>query len=154
MAANIYPIYTKTPNIGRVSIPTTNAQVKSNGVSAGSGTDVMYNIFTGGADGSYIEKIRFFSVASAAATTGVATTLRAYLSTIATPSSGTTAADTFLVGEVSASAQSSSHSTNATNYIDMVLNMQVPSGSYIHISQHVAQTTNQNWNGIAMGGDY
>jgi hypothetical protein len=153
MPANTSPIFTVTPNVGRVVIPTATAQVKSNGVSAGSGVDLMYKAFTAGANGSLIDIIRFLSVASAAATTGVATTLRAYLSSIASPGA-TTVADTFLIGEISVPAISSSHSTNAVNYWDIVIQKAIPSGTYIHVSQHVAQTTNQNWNALVFGGDY
>lgn len=153
MAANKQPIFTLTPNIGTVRIPTTTAQVKSDGTSAGSGTDLVYKVFTAGANGSFIDRIRFFSVASAAATTGVATTLRAYLSTVSSPGA-TTTSDTFLIGEVSVPAINSSNSTNATNYYDINLGFAIPTGRYIHVSQHVAQTTNQAWNALAIGGDY
>lgn len=153
MPANTSPIFTLTPNVGRARITTTFAQVKSDGTSAGSGADFMVKVFTAGANGSFVDVIRFFSVASAAATTGVATTLRAYLSTVAAPGA-TTTADTFLIGEVSVPAISSSHSTNATNFYDIVLQKAIPTGTYIHVSQHVAQTTNQAWNAVAFGGDY
>lgn len=153
MPANVNPIYTVTPNVGRVGITTTTAQVKSDGTSAGTGTDLVFKAFTAGANGSYVDTIRFFSVASAAATTGVATTLRAYLSTVAAPGA-TTNSDTFLIGEVSVPAIASSHSTNATNYYDIVVRFPIPTGTYIHVSQHVAQTTNQRWNAIVFGGDY
>jgi hypothetical protein len=113
----------------------------------------MYKVLTTGANGSYIDRIRFFSVASTAATTGVATTLRAYKSTVASPGA-TTAADTFLLGEVSAPAVSSSHSTNATNYYDIIIEAVIPTGFYIHVSQHVAQTANQNWIAHGIGGSY
>jgi len=153
MPANTSPIFTLTPNIGSVLITTTYAQVKSDGTSAGSGTDFMVKVFTAGSNGSYLDKIRFFTVASAAATTGVATTLRAYLSTVASPGA-TTTSDTFLLGEVSAAAQSSSHSTNATNFYEIALGIVIPTGKYVHVSQHVAQTTNQAWMAMAFGGDY
>jgi hypothetical protein len=153
MPANTQPIFGLTPNLGTARITTTYAQVKSDGTSAGSGADFMVKAFTAGANGSYVEKIRFFSVASAAATTGVATTLRAYVSTVSSPGA-TTNSDTYLVGEVSAGAQSSSHSTNATNFVEIPLNMVIPTGKYIHVSQHVAQTTNQAWNAIVFGTDY
>lgn len=153
MPANTAPIYTLTPNIGRARITTTYAQVKSDGTSAGSGADFMVKVFTAGANGSYVDTIRFFSVASAANTVGVATTLRAYLSTIASPGA-TTTSDTFLLGEVSAPAIASSNATNATNYYEIILNKPIPTGTYIHVSQHVAQTTNQAWNALCFGGDY
>lgn len=153
MAANTSPIFTLTPNVGFARITTTYAQVKSDGTSAGSGADFVVKAFTAGANGSYVDVIRFFSVASAAATTGVATTLRAYLSTISAPGA-TTTADTFLIGEISVPAINSSHSTNATNYYDIVLQKAIATGYYIHVSQHVAQTTNQAWNAVVFGGDY
>lgn len=153
MAANKSPIFSLTPNVGRARITTTYAQVKSDGTSAGSGADFMVKVFTAGSNGSFIDRIRFFSVASAAATTGVATTLRVYLSTVSAPGA-TTTADTFLVGEVSVPAISSAHSTNATNFYDVVLGFAIPTGTYLHVAQHVAQTTNQAWNAVAIGGDY
>jgi len=154
MAANTAPIYTLTPNIGMATIVTTSAQVKSDGTSAGSaGADIMYKTFTSGAAGSYLYGIRFSSVASAAATTGVATTLRAYLSTVAAPGA-TTAANTFLLGEISVPALSSSNSTTALTYFELALGIRIATGYYVHVSQHVAQTTNQNWIAMAFGGDY
>jgi hypothetical protein len=153
MAQNTSPIFTLVPNVGSILIATTNAQVKSDGTSAGSGADLMYKVFTAGANGSFVDKIRFFSVASAAATTGVATTLRAYLSSVSAPGA-TTNANTFLLGEVSVPAVNSSNSTNATNYYEIVLGIAIPTGQFVHVSQHVAQTTNQAWVAIAFGGDY
>lgn len=153
MAANTTPIFTLTPNVGTISIPTANAQTKSDGTSAGSGADLMYKVFTSGANGSLIDRVRFFSVASAAATTGVATVLRLYLSSVAAPGA-TTAANTFLLGEVSVPAISSSHSTNATNYYEITLGLVIPAGFYLHVSQHVAQTASQNWIAVAFGSDY
>jgi hypothetical protein len=153
MSANTAPIFPLTPNVGFATIPTTNAQVKSNGVSAGTTTDVVYKAFTAGENGSFVDKIRFSSVASAAATSSVATTLRAYLSTVAAPGA-TTAADTWLLAEVTVPVTVSSHSTNAANYFEVALNIVVPAGYYIHVSQHVAQTTNQNWIAMVQGGNY
>ena len=153
MVANTAPIYTLTPNVGTVKIPTTNAQVKSDGTSAGSGTDMMYKVLTAGANGTMVDRVRFFSVASAANTTGVATVLRAYLSTVSSPGA-TTSSDTHLLGEVSVPAIASSHSTNATSPFEVVVGFPIPSGTYIHVSQHVAQTTNQQWGAVCVAGDY
>jgi hypothetical protein len=153
MAANTSPIFALTPNVGRTKIPTTTAQVKSDGTSAGSAADMMYNVFAAGADGSFVSKIRFQSVAAAANVTGVATVLRAYLSTVASPGA-TTSSNTQLLGEIAVPAIASSHSTAATNYYELTLNIPIPTGSYIHVSQHVAQTTNQQWQATCFGGDY
>jgi len=154
MAAGLNPVFPQTPNIGVVQIVQGSAQVKSDGASAGTaGADIMYKAFTAGANGSFIDEIRFFVVASAAATNSVATTLRAYLSTVAAPGA-TTAADTWLLGEVSVPIIAASHSTNATNYYSIILSKPIPTGYYIHVSQHIAQTANQSWKAMVFGWDY
>lgn len=153
MAANTAPIFTLTPNIGRVMITTTYAQTKSDGTSAGSSADFMVKAFTAGASGSYVDRVRFYAVALAAATTSVATTLRVYLSTVAAP--GATAnTDTFLLGEISVPAIAASHSTIATAPYDIPLGIAIPASTFIHVSQHVAQTTNQAFMAMVIGGDY
>ena len=153
MAGNVQPRYTTLANVSSVLIPRTTAQVKSDGTSAGAGVDFMYKVFTAGANDSFLEKIQFKCVASAAAVTSVATTLRAYLSSVASPGA-TTNADTFLIGEISVPAIVSSHSTNATNVFELPINYPIPTGWYVHVSQHVAQTANQAWLATAIGGDY
>jgi len=152
MPANTAPIFPVVPNIGFKRIPTANAQVKSDGVSAGSGADLMYKVFTAGANGSKLDFIRFWTVANTV-TTSVATVVRAYLSTVSTP--GATAdTDTFLIGEITLPAQSAANSTNPVNYYDMNLNLNIPTGYYVHVSQHVAQATNQGIQAQAFGGDF
>lgn len=156
--ANTEFIVPGTPHVGTTKIVTTNAQVKSDGTTAGSAADVVYCVFATGADGSFIQRVRFNTVASAANTTGVATTLRVYLSTVSTSegsaAGATTSSNTQLLAEISVPAIASSHSTNATNYFDVPLNIALPTGKYIMVSQHVAQTTNQAWQATAFGGDY
>jgi len=155
MPANTSPIYSLTPNVSTAVITTTYAQVKSDGTSAGSGNDRMVLAFTAGANGSYVDTVRFSCVASAAAVNSVATTLRVYLSTVAAPEAGaTTSANTHCIGEISVPIVVSSHSTNATNQYEIIINKAIPTGRYIHVSQHVAQTTNQVWKATVFGGDY
>lgn len=153
MAANTQPIFSLTPNIGRCKITTTYAQVKSDGTSAGTSNDFMVKTFTAGGNGSYVDKVRFNSVASAAAVNSVATTLRVYISTVASPGA-TTSSDTQLLAEISVPIVASSHSTNASNYYEVPLGIAIPTGTYIHVSQHIAQTTNQTWQATVFGGDY
>lgn len=147
-----------TPHIGRTKLGTTSAQVKSDGTSAGSGTDLMYCVFDPASGGSFVQYVMFSTVASAANTTGVATTLRVYISTVATSegsaAGATTSSNTFLLREVSVPAIASSHSTNATNNYPIPINMPLTSADHILVSQHVAQTTNQQWQAVAVGGDY
>jgi len=155
MPANNDPIYTLTPNIGRVKIPTATAQVKSDGTSAGSGSDLVYKAFTAGANGSYVDRVKFMATGAAAAVSSVATTLRVYLSTVASPGA-TAATDTWLIGECSIPTISAavSHSTNAVSPYEVPVGFAIPTGTYIHVSQHVAQGTNMSWNAVVIGGDY
>lgn len=141
-----------TPNVGRVRIATTTAQVKSDGTSAGTGTDLMALAFTAGANGSYVDRVRFFCVANAA-TNSIATTLRVYLSTIASPGA-TTTSDTYLLGEVGVPIVAAASLTVAAPYYDIILGISIPSGTYLLVSQATAQTTNQAWNACVFGTNY
>jgi hypothetical protein len=157
MPANTNPIFSLTPNVGTVLIATTSAQVKSDGTTAGTGIDLLYSVFASGANGSFVQRVRFNSVASAA-TTGVATVLRVYLSTVSTSvgsaAGATTNANTFLLAEVSVPAIASASTTVAANFYEIPLNIVLPTGRWILVGQALAQTTNQAWNCKCFGGDY
>ena len=152
MAANTSPIYSLTPNIGEVKITTTSALVRSDGSAVNAiGTD-QFLAFTAGLNGSFVQRVRFIPVASAAAVNSVATTLRVFLSTVNT---GTpTAANTHLLAEISVPIISTANSTSAVTYYEIPLNIAIPTGHYILVSQHIAQTTNQSWQAMVFGGDY
>jgi hypothetical protein len=151
MPANTSPIYTLTPNIGTATITaSTTANTKSDGTGT-IATDIL-KAFTSGANGSFIEKVQFSANASAAATATTPTTLRVFLSTV---SSSTTAnTNTWLLGELSAAAQTADHSTNATFSLTLPLNIRVSTGYYIHVSTHVVAAANTSWQAIVFGGDY
>lgn len=152
MPANTTPIFSLTPNVSSVKITTTAALVRSDGSAANAiGTD-QFLAFTTGANGSFIQRVRFIPVSSAAAVNSVATTLRVFLSSVNT---GTpTAANTSLLAEISVPLISVANSTNAVTYYEIPLNIQVQANRYILVSQHVAQTTNQSWQATVFGGDY
>jgi hypothetical protein len=61
---------------------------------------------------------------------------------------------TKLLGEISVPAVPSANATNSTSPYDLVVGFAIPSGQYIHVSQHTAQTANQNWCATVYGGDY
>ncbi len=151
-------IIPQTPHVGTVKLGTTTAQVKSDGTSTGATTDLMYCVFATGSGGSFLQRIRFNTVASAAATNSVATTLRIYLSTVSTTegvaAGATTSTNTQLLAEIPVPIISSSHSLQASNYFEVPLNLALPTGRWILVSQHIAQTTNQQWQATAFGGDY
>jgi hypothetical protein len=149
MAQNTAPVFGQTPRLDDVNITTTATHTRSDGVGT-IGTN-LFLAFTAGPSGSYVQKVRFMSVASAP-TTGVATVLRAYYSTVGT---GTTvAADTALLGEISVGALASANATNATNFYELPLNFAMPANTYILVAQHGAQTTNQNWQAFVIASDY
>ncbi|CAB4143682.1 hypothetical protein UFOVP450_198 [uncultured Caudovirales phage] len=152
MPANFNPIYTLTPNVSSSKITTTSTNARSDGSAAGAiGTD-QFVAFTSGPSGSFVQRVRFNPVASAAAVTSVATTLRVFLSS--TGSGTPTAANTHLLAEISVPAISAAALTAATNYYEIPLNVAIPASRFILVSQHVAQTTNQSWQATVFGGDY
>ncbi len=158
MATNTQFIIPKTPHVGVTKLGTTSAVVKSDGTSSAVTIDVMYCVFATGADGSFLQSIRVHSVASAAATNSVATTFRVFMSTVSTAegssAGATTSSNTQLIAETSLGVISSSNSTNATNYQEIPINRAFPTGRYILVAQHLAQTTNQQLQATAFGGDY
>lgn len=158
MAANTQTIFSLTPNVTTVLIGTTSAQVKSDGTSAGSGTDLMYSCWASGSNGSFLQSVIFNVVASAAAVNSVATTLRVYWSTVNTSvgsaAGATTSANTNLIAERSVPIISASNSTNATVPYEVPINKAFPTGVWIYVSQHIAQTTNQSWKATGYGGNY
>lgn len=149
MAQNTAPVFGQVPRIEEVNITTTATHTRSDGTGT-VGTN-LFLAFTAGPSGSYVQKVRFMSVASAP-TTGVATVLRTYYSTVG--SGATTAGDTALLGEISVGALASANATNATNFYELPLNFAMPANTYILVAQHAAQTTNQNWQATVIGSNY
>lgn len=151
MAANTAPIFTTTPAIGAaVWLPATTANTKSDGTGT-IGTDMLL-LETAGTNGSFLNKARFSPCASAAATATTASVIRVYLSTQS--SGATTNADTHLIAEVPAPAQTADQTTTATNYIDVPLGFAIPSGISVLFSMHHAAAANTSWKGVVFSGDY
>ncbi len=149
MPQNTSPIFGLTPRLSGIDITTTAAAARSDaGVAIGTNQFVA---FTSGPSGSYVQKIRFMSIATTP-TTGVATVLRCHYSTVntGTPTTG----QSFLLGEISVGALASANATNATNFYELPLNFAMPANTYLLVSQHAQQTTNQNWEAFVIGSDY
>ena len=149
MPQNTSPIFGLTPRLSGIDITTTAAAARSDaGVVIGTNQFVA---FTSGPSGSYVQKVRFMSIATTP-TTGVATVLRCHYSTVntGTPTTG----QAFLLGEISVGALASANATNATNFYELPLNFAMPANTYLLVSQHAAQTTNQNWEAFVIGSDY
>lgn len=147
---NVDPIYSKVGSIVGVATGGT-ANTQSGGVGT-IGTD-MFKAFTADAtNGSYVSKVRLQPVATTAATATTATTIRIYVSN--KTSGATTQADTWLIAEVSAAAQTADHSTNSTFPIDVPLNFMLPPNYTILVSHHVVNAANTSWTATVFGGNY
>ena len=151
MPANTTPIFGLTPNIGTAVIPTTAALARSDGLGL-IGSNLMF-VLSAGAFGTFLQKVRFFSV-GATPTTGNATVLRAYIGTTYTPGVSTTQFNTTLIGELSVPAVPSANATNSSNFYDIPLNFAIPSGYEVFVSQHAVQATNQYWQATVFASDY
>jgi hypothetical protein len=66
----------------------------------------------------------------------------------------TSAANTDLLAQVQAAAQTVSAVTTAPYQIEIPINFAIPASRYILVTQSVAQTTNANWQALVIGGDY
>jgi len=154
MPPNVQPIFTLTPNVGKTQLLVTQAIIGSTGVSAGGAATTMQKVWTTGANGSYLDRIRCQLIASVAATNSAATTVRAFLSTISVPGATIAGTDTWLLGEIALPIVAAAHSTNAANFYDMLIQQSYPTGLYVHVAQHIAQNANQQIQCTAFGGDY
>lgn len=148
MAPNTAPIFGLVPHIG--SVAPVGVNTRSDGVGT-IGTDI-HRAFTAGVDGSWLSRIRFSSTASVAATTTAATTVRVFVSSQTTGS--TTAANTWLVGELNLPAVSASNSTNPTVPQELPLNFAIPGGYTILVTYHAALAANTGIQATVFGADY
>ena len=153
MPGNIDPIFAKQQNASNVGIWTSSltANVKSDGTSTGIATD-MVKIFTAGANGAFVQKVRFTPSASTAGTATTASVHRLYLSTIA--SGATTRTDTFQIAEMAAPAQTADQTTTATVPLEIPLGFAMPASTTLLWSMHHAAAANTSWQAIVFGGDY
>jgi len=150
MPANTSPVYPLTPNTPVGKVIGAAANVKSDG--AGTiGTDIMI-VFTAGANGSFLESVRFSPFASAAATATTPTTLRLFLSSAT--SGAVTSANTSLLQEITAGAQTADHSTTATFFFEIPLNKKIQANYTILASAHVINAASTGWMCTAWGGDF
>lgn len=150
MAANTSPIWTLTPNIGATDITNTVANV--NTTAPGTVGTNCFLAFTSGVDGSYLQKVRFNFVSTTGVISSNATTLQIYLSSI--NAGATSSANTDLITQVQAAAQTVSAVTTSPYLIEIPLNFAIPASRYILVTQSVAQATNSNWQAMVFGGNY
>lgn len=151
MAANTNPIFTLTPNIGFAQwLPGTTANTDSSGIGTVGTSSLL--LFTPGASGSFINKIRLQPGATTASTATTATVARFYLSTVS--SGTTTAANTHLFGELACPSQTADQATVATNFLELPVGFYIPSTVFVIMSMHHAAAASTNWQAFCYAGDY
>ena len=145
MAANTSPIYsivgatdsTAFNNSGTVSGPTANTALD------GSGT--LIKAFTAGANGSYIQKIRFRQVGSPAATV-----CRVFISS----SSTTSATNTWLYDEITLPAVTLSQ-TAASSVFELPLNIAVDPNFLLYVTFGTSTgSAGTGYSVVTIAGDY
>ena len=151
MAANTSPIFTDVPLIGQgqwTSSRTANADSDGSGTI---GTDMVL-LITGATDGTFLNRIRLFPSATAAATATTASIHRIFLSTQS--SGATTSSNTSLYAEYAAPSQTAAQTTTSTQPIDIPLGFYIPSTISVLWSMHHAAAANTLWHAIVFAGAY
>lgn len=145
MPANTAPIYSiagrtdsvATNNSGLIVGPTANTALD------GSGT--LYKAFTAGANGSYLQKIRFRPVGSPAATV-----CRVFISSSTT----TSATNTWLYDEITLSAVTLSQ-TAATSVFEIPLNFALPANYLLYVTFGTSTgAAGTGYSVVTIAGDY
>jgi hypothetical protein len=142
------PNFTQTGRLEGVLITAGYAQSQTAGAI---GTD-SFLLFTPGANGSYVRFVRFMATATAAATNTTATVGRVFVSTVNTGT--TTTSNTELIGEINLPVVSAASSTVAQSPLDLYLEMVVPNGSYLLVTNHASPASNTAWYAVVVGGNY
>lgn len=149
MAAGTAPIYVATPRSPAVGI--TAANVKNDG--AGTIATDMFLLFTAGANGAWVGKVRFVPSASTASTATTATVGRVYKST--QTSGATTNVNTQRIDEVAIPSQTVDQATAQLGFFEVLVNSFLAAGEAILVSTHHAPAANTIIQAIALGtGDY
>jgi hypothetical protein len=151
MAANTAPIFTDVPVLGRgVWLPATTANTDSTGVMTVGTSGIL--LFTPGADGAFLNRVRFTPGASAASTNTTASVHRLFLSTVNTGT--TTTSNTSLIGEIAAPQQTADAPTAAIQSLDLPLGFYIPPSTYLLWTMHHAAAASTAWHAIVIGGNY
>ena len=148
MPANTHPIYTLAPVASSQQLTTGNNRSDGNGTI---GTD-MFLVFVASTSGGYVSSIRFMPWATVAGTAVTATVIRVYLSEATV--GATTSADTHLIAEISAAAQTADSATVGVYPIELQLNKAIKGGNTVLVSIHTTPAANTGWAATCFGGNY
>lgn len=145
MPANTSPIYSITGATDSVAANNTGLIVGPTANTAQDGTGTLYKLFTAGANGSYVQKIRFRPVGSPAATV-----CRVFISTSAT----TNATNTWLFDEITLPAVTVSQ-TAATSVFELPLNFALDANYLLYVTFGTSTgSAGTGYSVVAIAGDY
>lgn len=144
------PIFSKVGRVSGIAIGGA-ANVLSSGVGT-IATDIFLVFTADATNGSFVSRIRLQPVAAVAATATTATVHRIFVST--KTSGATLQADTWLIQEVAAPAQTADQTTTPTNFIEVPLNFALPPSYTILVASHHVNAANTGWTATVFGGNY
>lgn len=147
--ANTSPIWTAAPTISSVTIAQASTNVNTNAPGA-IGTN-SFLAFSTGADGAYIQKVRFTFSSTTSAINSAATILQIFLSSVS--SGSPTASEAYILASVQAAAQTL-NTTTAPYIIEVPLNVGIQASRHILVAQSIAQSANANWQAHVIAGNY
>jgi hypothetical protein len=148
MAGNATPQFTKNGAVNSVLVTAANTSSQGGGTIA---TDIWKAFTADATNGSFVDTVRFIPTATAATTT-TATVGRVFLSSVT--AGATTSANTFLFAEVTLPAVSADNATIPVFPIDVPLNMRIPAGWTVLVTNHAAPAANTAWRVNVIAGDY
>lgn len=145
MPANTSPIYSISGSTDSVAANNTGLIVGPTANTAQDGTGTLYKLFTAGANGSYVQKIRFRAVGSPAATV-----CRVFISSSTT----TNATNTWLYDEITLPAVTLSQ-TAATAVFEIPMNFALDANYLLYVTFGTSTgSAGTGYSVVAIAGDY
>jgi hypothetical protein len=145
MAANTSPIYSIAGDVNSVAANNSGLVVGPTANTALDGTGTLYKAFTAGANGSYVQKIRFRPVGSPAATV-----CRVFISS----STSTSATVTWLYDEITLPAVTLSQ-TAASSVFELPLNFALNASYLLYVTFGTSTgSAGTGYSVVTIAGDY
>ena len=145
MAANTAPIYSIAGDVNSVAALNSGLVVGPTANTAQDGSGTLYKAFTAGANGSFVQKMRFRPVVSPAATV-----CRVFISS----SSTTSATVTWLYDEITFPALSVSQ-TAASSVFELPMNFALPANYLLYVTFGTSTgSTGTGYSIVTIAGDY
>jgi hypothetical protein len=139
MAANIYPVFTLTPNVGMAEVDSANTE--------SDGTGALDTLFTAGANGSLVFKVRYRNAQSVAAASS-AMVVRLFVT-------DTGGANPRVIAEFTVGAMTrSTTAVGAGGVYTFIGGLALASGQLLKVGQSVYADVQDLMHYVAEGGDF